>query len=467
MSTAAIENALWRSPAAAPAGAQLRVRAHTLARPRGAFLAAELTLLAVAVLQTAWGRHGLETPTMFACCAVFFHINSLDKSIVSSKASQFWIDLVESLLLGVLASAFLFYVFPGLIPRVGTVIVAGLIIGLLPVMLRLCLRHLAARGKFVEEILIVGTGELPAKLHRELRRGAFRSKRHAQVLSLSEGLADRGRAIELADLTDLVVRGQISRVVIAEMDSRNRERLAATLLDSRLRGLQVDDAVDFYEELSGKIWVEALNPQWFVYTKGFNRSQAGAFLKRSFDVTFALLVVLLTAPLLAAIAIAIRLSSAGPALFRQVRVGLHGKTFTIYKFRSMRHDAEVETGPAWAAECDERVTKVGRLLRIFRLDELPQVLNVLKGDMSMVGPRPERPYFVDRLEQDIPFYSLRHYLKPGITGWAQVMCRYGASVDDSCEKLQYDLYYAKHMSLRSDAAILLKTVRIVLLGRGR
>ena len=467
MATAAIDNALWSSPAVAPGAAQLRVRAHTLARPAGAFLAAELMLLAAASLQAVWGNHGLGTPTMVASCALFFHFNSLDKSVVSSKASKFWTDLIESLLFGVLSSALLFHLFPGLIPRVNAVIAAGLLIGLLPVVLRLSLQRLAVRGKFVEEILIVGTGDLPAKLHRELGCGAVRSNRRTQVVNLSETLMGRGRAIDLTSLGEVVARNRISRVVIAELDARNRERLAATLLDSRLRGLQVDDAVDFYEEISGKIWVEALNPQWFVYTDGFNRSQAGACLKRCFDVSLALLVILFAAPLLALVAIAVKLDSAGPALFRQVRVGLHGKTFVIYKFRSMRQDAESETGPAWAAECDDRVTRVGRLLRVFRLDELPQLFNVLKGDMSMVGPRPERPHFVDQLELQIPFYSLRHYLKPGITGWAQVMYLYGASVGDSLEKLQYDLYYAKHKSFRCDVAILLKTIRIVVLGRGR
>jgi exopolysaccharide biosynthesis polyprenyl glycosylphosphotransferase len=255
--------------------------------------------------------------------------------------------------------------------------------------------------------------------------------------------------------------------VIAELDSRNRERLAATLLDSRLRGLQVNDAMEFYEEFGEKIWVEALNPQWFVYAGGFRHSRVGACLKRGFDLAFAACLLLAAAPALVLIAIAIKLDSAGPVLFRQLRVGLHGKTFVICKFRSMRQDAERESGPAWAAECDERITRVGRLLRVFRLDEIPQLLNVLAGDMSMVGPRPERPYFVDRLEREVPFYSLRHYLKPGVTGWAQVMCRYGASVKESYEKLQYDLYYAKHNSLRCDAAILLRTVRIVLLGQGR
>jgi sugar transferase (PEP-CTERM system associated) len=319
----------------------------------------------------------------------------------------------------------------------------------------------------VEEILIVGTGDLPAKLHRELGGGVVRTERHTRVLSLSESLTARGREIDLTELNDLVIRARITRVVIAELDARTRERLAATLLDSRLRGLQVTDAIDFYEELNGKIWVEALNPQWFVYTAGFNCPKTGALLKRGFDLSSAFLAVIIAAPLMALVAMAIKFESAGPVLFRQVRVGLHGKPFEVFKFRSMRQDAETKSGPAWAAQRDERVTRVGRWLRIFRLDELPQVFNVLKGDMSLVGPRPERPYFVDLLEQEIPYYGLRHYFKPGITGWAQVMCPYGASVADSCEKLQYDLYYAKHRSLRCDAAILLKTVRIVLLGRGR
>jgi sugar transferase (PEP-CTERM system associated) len=465
MSSAAIGSVLWGAAAAAPE--QLKVRTHRVARSRGAFVAAEMTLLAAAVMQAVWARHGLGAPTMIASCALFFHINSLDRSVVSSKAAQFWTDLIESVLLGVLASGLLFYILPSINLRVGTVVAAGLLAGALPVVLRSYLRHLALRGKFVEEILIVGTGELPAKLHRELGRGMVRTKRHARVLSLSESLSTRGREIDLAELNDLVAKARITRVVVAELDARTRERLSATLLDSRLRGLQVSDAIDFYEEVSGKIWVEALNPQWFVYTAGLNCPKTAACLKRAFDVSSALLAVVITAPLMALVAIAIKFESAGPVLFRQARVGLHGRPFDVCKFRSMRQDAESKTGPAWAAVRDDRVTKVGRWLRMFRLDELPQVFNVLRGDMSMVGPRPERPYFVDLLEREIPYYGLRHYFKPGITGWAQVMCPYGSSVKDSCEKLQYDLYYAKHRSLRCDAAILLKTVRIVLLGRGR
>jgi sugar transferase (PEP-CTERM system associated) len=467
MATATIGNASWAGINASPAKAQLKVWPHSLARPRGAFVAAELTLLAVLSLATARAGQSYGALVPIAFCALFFHINNLDKSIVRSKPSQFWMDLVESVVLGFLASTLLFRVLPGLAPRVDIALAAGLPIALLPVILRPLLQNLVTRGRFVEEILIVGTGDLPAKLHRALGRGMGHAKPNPQMVSPFGGLADRGSAVDLAELDELVARDRISRVVIAELSAHSRERLATALLDSRLRGLRVNDAVDFYEEISGKIWVEALNPQWFLYTNGFNRSQARMCLERCFDVASSLLLILLAAPLLVLIAIAIKLNSAGPVLFRQVRVGLHGKTFVIYKFRSMRDDAELEAGSAWAAEGDARVTRVGRLLRLFRLDEIPQAFNVLKGDMSMVGPRPERPCFVDRLAEAIPFYNLRHYLKPGITGWAQVMYRYGASVDDSYEKLQYDFYYAKHKSFRCDAAILLKTVRIVLFGRGR
>jgi sugar transferase (PEP-CTERM system associated) len=286
-------------------------------------------------------------------------------------------------------------------------------------------------------------------------------------LRFPESLASRELTVDPARLQEIVTRERISRVVVAEQDEQNRTRLAAALVDARLRGLRVSDAQDFYERTFGRIWVDALSSEWFVYTDGFYQSKTGRFLKRAFDLVFSALLLALAAPLFVLIAIATKLDSAGPVLFRQVRVGRHGKTFVIYKFRSMRDDAEFQIGPAWATEGDVRVTRVGRFLRKFRLDELPQALNVLRGEMSVVGPRPERPYFVDRLSEEIPFYNLRHYVKPGITGWAQVRYPYGASIDDAREKLQYDIHYVKHRSMVCDLKILCKTVKIVLIGRGR
>ncbi len=469
MPTATINNTTWAEVSAPPRESRLKARPYCLPRPAGAFLAAELTLLAVVLLLAARGGNTLGVAVLLAACGVFFHLNNLDKFIVSSKFVAFSIDVLESVALGFMAAELLFYLFPVLAPSTGVALTGALLAGLLPVVLRSFLGYLVSHQILVEGILIVGTGYLAGKLYGALANDRGHCKvtagRAHGLLDFPESPTDRGVPVDFAQLHDMVVRGRISRVIVAESDAPSRKKLAAALLDPRLRGLQVSDAVDFYEQFSGKLWVEALSPEWFIYTDGFN--QAGNGLKRVFDVSFALLLLLLAAPLLAIIALAIKLDSPGPVLFRQIRVGLHGETFVIYKFRSMRQDAELETGPVWTGERDERVTRVGRLLRKFRLDEILQAINVLHGEMSLVGPRPERPYFVDRLEQQIPFYNLRHYVKPGITGWAQIMYRYGASVEDAHEKLQYDLYYAKHKSLGFDAGILLKTIRIVLFGRGR
>jgi sugar transferase (PEP-CTERM system associated) len=339
------------------------------------------------------------------------------------------------------------------------------------VLLRPTLLELVRRKKLVDNILIVGTGELAGKLCRAIpaarRNGVPNAAPGESLIQFPETPAMAAAVVACHELAELTVRERISRVIVAEPDAQRRNELAGALLGPRLRGLQVCDAVDFYERLSGKIWLDGLHPEWLVYTDGFNRSRLTVCVKRCFDLIAATILVAITAPLVALIAFAIRLGSKGPVFFRQVRVGQHGKPFVLYKFRSMREDAEASTGPVWADANDGRATGVGRVLRKFRLDEIPQAFNVLRGDMSFVGPRPERPFFVNLLRRNIPFYELRHSVKPGITGWAQTEYPYGASVEDACEKLQYDLYYAKHMSLACDAKILLKTAEIVFFGRGR
>jgi len=229
--------------------------------------------------------------------------------------------------------------------------------------------------------------------------------------------------------------------------------------------VRVEDAVTTYERLAGKILVEDLKPSWLIFSDGFRVSRLRRAVKRVVDLLCALVVFVLSAPAMLLTAIVVRLESPGPILYRQERVGENGRVFTLLKFRSMRIDAEQGT-PVWAKDGDERVTRVGRVIRVTRLDELPQLWNVLKGDMSFIGPRPERPFFVQQLAEAVPFYMARHSVRPGLTGWAQVKYRYGSSVEDAVEKLRYDLYYIKHLSLVFDMTILIDTVRVIVSGKG-
>ena len=461
----------WTPVNAVPRESGLKARSYWLPRTRAPFIAAELVLLA-ALLFRANGHPGiLGLSILVMLCVACFHVNNLDTSIVTSELGCFSIDLVKSIATGLLGSVLLFYVFPPMAPSATLVLTGVALATFLPVVLRPGLKYLVTREKLGEGIVIIGTGALVGKLHQALVAGKGRGKRtgvrESRLLNFPGSQMDRKLTVDMIQLNEMLASTRVSRVIVADQDPQSREQLAAALVDHRLRGLQVSDAADFYERLCGKIWVKGLSPQWPVFSDGFNRSKSSLCVKCFFDVLLALLLLIATAPLFVLIAIAIKLDSGGPLFFRQVRVGLHGKNFVIYKFRSMRQDAETKSGPVWAEEQDPRVTIVGRLLRKFRLDEIPQLINVLRGEMSLVGPRPERPYFVDRIERQIPLYGLRHYIKPGITGLAQVMYPYGASMEDAHEKLQYDLYYAKHQSLRCDAEILLKTVRVVLFGWGR
>lgn len=238
------------------------------------------------------------------------------------------------------------------------------------------------------------------------------------------------------------------------------------ILGCKLSGIEIVDAMSFYEQMTGKLMVEKITPSWFIFSNGSRVTPFMRFYKRGFDLLFALVAIILVMPLLPLIALAIRFDTGEPILFKQVRVGMGEKDFVLYKFRTMHPDAERQTGAIWASENDPRVTRVGRFLRHTRLDEVPQLFNVLRGDMSFVGPRPERPEFVAKLKEEIPFYSNRHYVKPGATGWAQVKYSYGASVEDALEKLRYDLYYIKNYSLFLDFLIILETIKVVLFGRG-
>jgi len=336
---------------------------------------------------------------------------------------------------------------------------------------RLMFAWLTPRVAPRERLLIVGTNPAAVNLARELH-----DRRHelgVEIVGFAEsnresiGRRILGRIVEsVDDIARLIQRSGADRLVVSLSDARGQLPMDQ-LLDIRLRtNVTVDHLASVYEEYTGKIAVETLRPSWFVFSTGFRRPRGLLAVKRAIDAGLALVGLAAAAPFMLTAMALIKLTSPGGALYRQERVGLHGRVFTIYKLRTMRDDAEAGTGPVWSRLNDPRVTPIGRFLRKTRLDELPQLWNVLRGDMSIVGPRPERPGFVSELTAQIPFFSQRHVLKPGISGWAQVHCSYAASVEDAIEKLQYDLYYIKNFSLWLDLLILVETVKTVVRRRG-
>jgi sugar transferase (PEP-CTERM system associated) len=266
-------------------------------------------------------------------------------------------------------------------------------------------------------------------------------------------------------LMDLFQKQNVNRILLAGTEGCH-DALGRELVTLRARGVAIEDCHSFYERLVSKIAIADLSPEWIVRCKGFRRDWLVLFTKRVIDLVVSATGLLVTAPVTFLTGVAIKLDSPGPIFYRQERVGQNGEPFTIYKFRSMCESAEADGSPVWAAEDDPRVTRVGRVIRKLRIDEIPQMFNVLKGEMSLVGPRPERPFFVQKLNENIPYYSLRHSIKPGITGWAQISYPYGDSEKDAIEKLQYDLYYIKNMSPLFDLQIIFESLKVVLLGKG-
>ncbi len=315
-----------------------------------------------------------------------------------------------------------------------------------------------------ERVYVLGSGERAQFIVNLLRS---RPELGMEVIGWA-GATEYGRMEREtlgACLISLWQRRQVNRIIVALKDRRGTMPMA-DLLQLRLRGVRIDDATAMIERVTGKIEVDELNPSWLIFAEGFKLSAVQMLVRRAASILISVALLVLVLPLLPVIALAIKLTSAGPVFYKQRRVGRNSVIFNCYKFRTMRADAEADVGPTWAGDDDPRITSVGRWLRAARLDEIPQLWNVLKGDMAFVGPRPERPEFVQWLSQEIPYYHMRHIVRPGITGWAQVSYRYGNTVEDAKEKLRYDLYYIKNLSLGLDLLILFSTVKTILLGRG-
>ena len=321
-----------------------------------------------------------------------------------------------------------------------------------------------------QRLLLVGIGGAAIKLERELmeRRqalgvdivGFIDADPSGATARPDDGVRVIGR---IEDIPAIVKSRFVDRVVVSLADARGKLPMDK-LLEMKLQGVTFDHLASVYEEFTGKIAVENLRPSWLIFSSGFHDTRARRAAKRSIDVLASGIGLIVAAPIMAVVAVLVRVTSPGPVLFRQTRVGQSSRPFTLYKFRSMRADAEALTGPVWAQPGDVRVTRLGKVLRMSRLDELPQLWNVLIGEMSLVGPRPERPEFVEQLTHEIPFYGQRHVVRPGVTGWAQVRYKYGATKEDALEKLQYELYYIKNMSLALDLVIMFHTVKTMISG---
>ena len=384
--------------------------------------------------------------------------------------SEAVVRLLVGLVFACLALAILFYAYP---PLMITRDIASVAIGYALVLL------LIARFYFVRTVdehifrratLVYGAGERAASI-ASIRRKADRRgfKVIARVAAMGDTIIEKKDVLLTngKSITDIAVEKGADEIVVA-MDDRRGNLPVKELLDARLKGIDVIDLLEFLERETGKIRVDLVSPGWLIFSPGFRRSKMRKFAKRALDVVVCGALLLVSWPVMLLVALAVKLEGgmSAPVFYRQCRVGQGNVDFNVLKFRSMREDAEKDGKAVWATKDDDRVTRIGKFLRTTRLDELPQVFNVLRGQMSIVGPRPERPEFVRELQENIPYYSERHVVKPGVTGWAQLKYAYGASEEDAIEKLQYDLYYIKNQSILLDIMIILQTVEVVLWGKG-
>ena len=447
-------------------------------------LAGETALLALAVALGAYLRlqdgvwlladfNGvLRILLIVVVCQVCLHYADLYdlRTVVDTR------DLLVRLIQALGATSFIlaavYFWFPDWVIGRGVFLFAAVLVISLILAWRLVFAWLTKHVAPRERLLLVGTSAASIELARELfdRRQELGVEIVGFVdpdpTRVGAPVINPGVIGTIDDITSLVPRLNVDRVVVSLSDARGRLPMDQ-LLNIRLQGgVTFDHLASVYEEYTGKIAVENLRPSWFIFSTGFRKTRALLAAKRVFDITLSLLGLILGFPVMLAVALLVKLTSRGPVFYHQERVGLGGRTFQVHKFRSMRQDAEAATGPVWSKKNDSRITPTGRFLRRTRLDELPQMWNVLRGDMSIVGPRPERPTFVAELTEKIPFYGQRHVVKPGLTGWAQVRYTYGASVEDAIEKLQYDLYYIKNLSLALDLVIVLETIKTVVLRRG-
>ncbi len=336
------------------------------------------------------------------------------------------------------------------------------------VLFRLAYFRIINIKKLRKKVLVIGYSEIVKDIYKEINK--YDSVYDFLGIACDEHIRDSEFYTNIPIISEMngvdkVIKINKPNILVIALSERRGNFPLQIVLESKLKGIIIEDATGFYEKITGKILVENLRPSWIIFADGFNKNSANRMLKRLIDIVLAAIGVCGSFPLVVLISILVKFDSYGPIFFRQERVGENGRHFTLVKFRTMVADAEKETGPVWSQTTDPRVTKLGILLRRTGMDEIPQLFNVLKGDMSFVGPRPERPHFVAELQQKIPYYTQRLAVKPGITGWAQVRYGYGATLEDAVEKLQYDLYYIKNMSVFLDFLVILSTIHKVIFAK--
>jgi sugar transferase (PEP-CTERM system associated) len=403
-------------------------------------------------------------------CLTAFYLFDLYDFIVMHDRRELVLRLVQALGLAWIALAFSFYAFPQLMLGRGISLIALPLALTLMVGWRVSIHWFLGHPDFGERILIVGSGNLAVELAREVLNRPDAGYRIIGFVGTDSDLLGKSlinpRVIGItSQLDDIVHREDIDRIVVA-MGERRGQLPTDQLLHLSLTGkVAIEEGASFYERTTGRVSLNMIRPSWLIFSGRGRQARISGITRNVVHWLVALIGTIVSLPIVLVTALLIKLESNGPVFYKQERVGKNGRVFVLTKFRSMRTDAEAD-GPVWAAKDDDRTTRVGRIIRKIRIDEIPQFWHILKGEMSFVGPRPERPHFVSQLAQEVPYYEQRHLIAPGLTGWAQIKYPYGASVEDARQKLQYDLFYIKNQSLMLDAIILFETIKIILFGRG-
>jgi len=405
----------------------------------------------------------------FFCLAAFYLFDLYD-FVVMHDRRELVLRLVQALGLAWIALAFAFYAFPALmLGRSIALIALPLALGL-GVAWRVSIHWFLGHPGIGERILIVGSGEHAVEVAREVLNRPDAGFRIVGFVGTNSELLGKSlinpRVIGLTEQLEAIVKREgIDRIVVA-MGERRGQLPTEGLLQLSLAGnVSIEEGATFYERVSGRVSLNMIRPSWLIFSGRGRQAKLTTISRNTVHWLVALIGFLLCVPIMIVTALLIKVDSRGPVFYKQERVGKNGRRFVLMKFRSMKVDAE-KSGPVWASKSDDRTTRVGRIIRKVRIDEIPQFLNILKGEMSFVGPRPERPHFVAQLAEEIPYYEQRHLIAPGLTGWAQIKYPYGASIEDARQKLQYDLFYIKNYSLILDAIIMFETIKIILFGRG-